>query len=313
MLGLTLSSSGLSRSSGSGLSMVKPVTMPFCDLDVGPAARREQRVVGLLVGHLRRIQARLQAVDDDLARCRWDAIRAWRRTPCASSLRGSNRRGTGPGRSGRIRPGRARRCRWDRCCRPRRCRTASSRRWDRDCGSSRRRCRRCRCGPCARRRPRRAARRRCRRRRCCCRRAENFCPLSSDIWLRSPSRRTIACWPCLIERTGRAQVHQAADGAFGERGLRALDDVGAADDIGGQHVVGEIAAGTIGREDAAIEGGQGVFGPEAAHADLLAFAARGARDRHAGDVAERVGDVVVGEFAEFQCADGILHGARVRA
>ena len=50
-------------------------------------------------------------------------------------------------------------------------------------------------------------------------------------------------------------------------------------------------------------------GPEAADADLLALATRRARDGDAGDVAERVRDVVVGKFAELERADGILHGA----
>ena len=61
--------------------------------------------------------------------------------------------------------------------------------------------------------------------------------------------------PVLVERTGRAQVDQAADGTFRQRSLRALDDVGAADHVGRQHVVGEVAASAIGGQDAAVEGG----------------------------------------------------------
>ena len=83
-----------------------------------------------------------------------------------------------------------------------------------------------------------------------------------------------------------------------QRSLRALDDVRAADHVRGQHVVGEVAARAIGGEDAAVESSEGVFGTEAAHADLLALTARRARDRDAGDVAERIRDVVVREFAE---------------
>ena len=115
----------------------------------------------------------------------------------------------------------------------------------------------------------------------------------------------------LIERAGRTQVDQAADRAFGQRGLRALDDVGAADHIGGQHVEGKVAARAVGGQDASIESGQGVFRAEAAHADLLSLAARGTGDGHAGDVAERVGDVVVGKLAQLERADRVLHGARV--
>src|SRR5690606_2336170 len=114
-----------------------------------------------------------------------------------------------------------------------------------------------------------------------------------------------------VEGAGRTQVDQAADRAFRQRGLRALDHVRAADHVGGQHVVGEVAAGAIGGEDAAVERGQGVLGPACAHAQALALAAGGARERHAGAVAARIGHGVVGALAQVQRADRVTAGGRL--
>ena len=55
----------------------------------------------------------------------------------------------------------------------------------------------------------------------------------------------------------------------------------------------------VGRQDPAVEGGDGEILAEAADGDCLAFAAAVAAHGDAGNVGERLGDVAVGELAEF--------------
>ncbi|KAI1692090.1 hypothetical protein Ddc_23852 [Ditylenchus destructor] len=162
---------------------------------------------------------------------------------------------------------------------------------------------------CGRRRPRPAARRiPCRR--CCCR-CRDLAPveLAHQVAVAPDAQQAVLAR--LIEGAGRAQIDQAADGAFHHRGLGALDHVRAVDDVRGQHVEGEVAALAVGGQDAVVEGRQRVAGTQAAHADLLAFAAGRARDRHTGDVAQRVRHVVVREAAQLGGADAVLHARGV--
>ena len=100
-----------------------------------------------------------------------------------------------------------------------------------------------------------------------------------------------------FQRPGRAQVDRAADAALEVRGFGGLQDVRAGDHLRRQHVECELAAVTVRRQDPAVQRDDAELGPEATHVHVLALAAAGARHGDAGDVRERVRDVVVGEAA----------------
>ncbi len=104
-----------------------------------------------------------------------------------------------------------------------------------------------------------------------------------------------------VQRAPRMQDHGAADAAFVDARFRRLEQFRAGQHVGRQQRVVERARGFVvgfGRGDVvAVQLGQGEVGGQAAHADGFSLAAI-AGDDHAGHALQRIGDVLVGEFAD---------------
>jgi len=102
-----------------------------------------------------------------------------------------------------------------------------------------------------------------------------------------------------------AQIHRSADAALERRGLRGLEHIRARDHIRRQNVERQIPAVIVGGEDAIIQCNDVVLRAQPANSDVHAFAAGGARNGNAGDMAQRVGDIVIGKASEFRGVDGV--------
>jgi hypothetical protein len=107
-----------------------------------------------------------------------------------------------------------------------------------------------------------------------------------------------------VQRPEGAHVDDAGDAAFVQRGLGALDHLDRRDQLRGEGVEAELAAGgaavadvLVHRGGAAVQGDDVERGAQAPHADEDAFAAV-ADDRHARHALQRLGDVLGGELAD---------------
>ncbi len=117
-----------------------------------------------------------------------------------------------------------------------------------------------------------------------------------------------------FQRAPRLQDHRAADAAFVDARFRCLVQFRAAQQVRGQQRVVErarrVAVGLGGGDVVAVQFGQHQFRGQAAHTDVLAFAAVAADD-HAGHALQRIGHVLVGELAHVLGGDHIDHGVGV--
>jgi len=118
-----------------------------------------------------------------------------------------------------------------------------------------------------------------------------------------------------VERARRAQIDGGAERAFLDVGLRRLAHFEAVEQFRREHRKIE-AASAVGaavdvrgarRRDAldAVDAHACEAGVQAAHGDLLAFAAVAARQRHAGHALQRLGQVRVGELGDVLGLDDV--------
>ena len=108
-----------------------------------------------------------------------------------------------------------------------------------------------------------------------------------------------------VEWPRRTQIDVAPDAAFERGRLDRLTNFGPGDHFGWQDIERERPGAAVGRQDAAVERGDREIVAQPADADRLAFAAAVATDGDAGNVAKRLGDIAVGEFAQFLGRDRI--------